>query len=63
MSLAESVRIHATAIACLRNMSVFRQAMIDLREYLKKGVSEGRKPVFDVTDWSGITTAAFDFLR
>jgi hypothetical protein len=63
MSLAESVRIHATAIACLRNMSVFRQAMIDLRDYFKRGIERGIRPEFDVTDWSGITTAALDFLR
>ena len=63
MSLAESVRIHATAITCLRNMSIFRQTMIDLRDYFKRGVLNGIRPDFDITDWSGITTAAFDFLR
>jgi hypothetical protein len=63
MVLAETVRIHATAITYLRNMSIFRQAMIDLRDYFKRGIALGIRPTFDVTDWSAITGDTFEFLR
>ena len=63
MVLAEEARIHATAITYLRNMSIFRQAMIDLRDYFKRGITLGINPEFDVTDWSSITGETFEFLR
>ena len=64
MALAEDTRIHATAITYLRNMSIFRQVMLDLRDYFKREVATGNShPAFDVTDWRGITTEATDWLR
>ena len=63
MLLAENVRIPATSYTYLRNMSVFRQFMLDLLSYFKREIAEGRKPIFDVTDLSYVTGEAFDFLR
>ncbi|MBE6645550.1 MAG: hypothetical protein E7612_09300 [Ruminococcaceae bacterium] len=63
MLLAENVRIPATSYPYLRNMSVFRQFMLDLLGYFKREIAEGRKPIFDVTDLSYVTGEAFDFLR
>ena len=63
MLLAENVRIPATSYTYLRNMSVFRQFMIDLRDYFKREISIGNKPRLEVTDLSYVTGKAFDFLR
>lgn len=63
MLLAENVRIEATQYTYLRNMSVFRQFMLDLRDYFKKELSCGRKPKLDLLDLSYATGKTFDFLR
>jgi len=63
MRLAEEVRIPATSYTYLRNMSVFRQYMIDLRDYFKREVASGRKPVLDMMDLSYATGKTLDFLR
>lgn len=63
MAFAEDVKAPSTAYTYLRDMSIFRQIMIDLRDYFKSEISAGRKPHFDVTDWSNITGKALDFLR
>lgn len=44
MKLIELTRIPATAHTYLRNMSVYRQYMTDLRDYFKKELAEGRRP-------------------
>jgi hypothetical protein len=63
MLLAEEVRIPATSYTYLRNMSVFRQFMLDLLEYFRKEVSEGRRPKLDVLDLSYVASEKFNFLR
>ena len=63
MLLAENVRIPATSYTYLRNMSVFRQFMIDLRDYFKREVSLGNKPKLELTDLSYAMGDAFEFLR
>lgn len=49
MKLIEITRIPATAHTYLRNMSVYRQYMIDLRKYFKDELQNGRKPRFELT--------------
>ena len=63
MLLAENVRIPANSYTYLRNMSIFRQFMIDLCEYFKSELSAARKPVFEISDLSYLTSETFDFLR
>lgn len=63
MLLAENVRIEATQYTYLRNMSVFRQFMLDLINYFKKEISCGRKPEFNMLNADYVTGKAFDFLR
>lgn len=63
MLLAEEVRLPTNTYTYLRNMSVFRQYMLDLLRYFKNEIAEGRKPAFDVTDWSCVESRAARFLR
>ncbi len=63
MLLAERVRIPANRYTYLRNMSVFRQYMLDLLHCFKREVAAGRKPLFDVCDWSQLESRAAAFLR
>ena len=63
MLLAEKVRIPANSYTYLRNMTVFRQVMLDLLRYFKNEVKGGRKPKLDVTDWKYVQSRAVDFLR
>lgn len=63
MLLAENTRIKATSYTYLRNMSIFRQFMIDLRDYFKKEISSGNKPVFDMTDLRYLTGKKLEFLQ
>jgi len=63
MLLAENVRIPANSYTYLRNMSVFRQFMLDMLCYFKREAQNGRKPVLDVTDWKYVQSKAAEFLR
>ena len=63
MLLAEDTRIKATSYTYLRNMSVFRQYMIDLRDFIETEIAEGRKPEFDITDLRNITGEKLRFLQ
>ncbi len=63
MLLAENVRISANCYTYLRNMSVFRQFMLDLLLYFEREVRNGGKPKLDVTDWTYVQSRAAEFLR
>ena len=63
MLLAEEVRTKATSYTYLRNMSVFRQYMIDLCDYFKREMKDGRTPKLDVLDLSYAMSEKFEFLR
>ncbi len=63
MLLAEDVRLPANRYTYLRNMSVFRQYMLDLLRYFKQEVAVARKPHLDVCDWSHVESRAAAFLR
>ena len=63
MMLAEETRIEATAYTYIRNMSILRQAVLDLRNYFRREISAGRTPKFDVLDWNYATGKTCDFLR
>lgn len=63
MLLAERTRIPATAYTYLRNMSIFRQIMTDLRDYFKRETAAGRKPKLDMTDLRYATGKKLEFLQ
>ena len=63
MLLAENVRIPANSYTYLRNMTVFRQFMIDMLSYFKREIKAGRNPKLDVTDWTYVQSKAAEFLR
>ena len=63
MCLAERVRIEANSYTYLRNMSIFRQFLLDLEKYLKTEINAGRKPEFDVTNLSNIKSDVYDYIR
>ena len=63
MLLAENVRIDATAQTYLRNMSNFRQYLIDLYTYFECELKAGRAPKLDVTNLDYVQSRAALFLR
>ena len=42
---------------------MFRQIMIDLRDYFKKCDENGERAEFDLFNWDNITGETVDFLR
>lgn len=63
MSYVEDVRIEANVYTYLRNMSIMRQFILDLLEYVNKMLASGNKPVYDITDFSHIKSKIFNYLR
>jgi len=63
MLLAENTRIPATSYTYLRNMSVFRQYILDLKIYFEKEINEGRRPKLDMLDLQYATGEKFKFLQ
>ena len=63
MLMGEEVRIRANRYTYLRNMSVFRQFMLDLLRYFKTELAAGKAPRLDVTDLAHVQSKAALFLR
>ena len=63
MALSEDVRISANRSTYLRNMSVFRQYMIDLRDYFISEMQCERRPKLDLMDLSYVMSNKFEFIR
>lgn len=63
MLMGEEVRIRANRYTYLRNMSVFRQFMLDLLQYFKTELAAGKAPRLDVTDLAHVQSKAALFLR
>lgn len=63
MGLAEVVKHEENSHIYFRNMSVFRQYIVDLLKYFKKEVSKGNKPELDVTDLRYATGKELEFLQ
>ncbi len=63
MKLAETVKIEANQYMFLRNMSISRQYLCDLRNYVKDCIAKGEKPKLDVTDLNYTNSEIFYFLR
>ena len=63
MAFAEDAKMRATSYAYLRNMSVFRQYLVDLRDYFKRGIARGERPKLDLTNLDYAMSAKFSFLR
>ncbi len=63
MVLAEDVRIEATSLVYLRNMSLMRQFLCDLLAYVDGELANGKEPKFDISDFTGFKSRLFNFLR
>lgn len=63
MALAEDVRMESTSLCYLRNMSIMRQFLCDLGQYVKSELNIGKEPVFDINDFTGFKSDMFNFLR
>ena len=63
MSFAEDVKIPHNLPTYLRNMTVVRQWLIDLRDYFVRQFSEGKRPVFDITNLDYAMSERFRFIR
>lgn len=59
MEFAEEVRIPATAYTYLRNMTLFRQILVDLLTYFRRSAAAGETPKLDVTDLSYTASELF----
>ncbi len=63
MYMAENTRISATSYTYLRNMSVFRQLFLDLRDFLASKLATGENVKLDLRNLDGIFSKKMDFLR
>ena len=63
MSFVECAKLEHTRPTYLRNMSVVRQYMIDLRDYFCRELKAGNHPKFDVTNLDYAMSERFSFLR
>ena len=63
MLLAEEVRIKANSYVFLRDMSVIRQAICDLRLFIEKEIKAGRKPDIDVMNFKQYLSNLSWFIR
>lgn len=59
MEFAEEVRIPATVYTYLRNMTLFRQVLLDLLAYFRRSIAAGQTPKLDVTDLSYTASKLF----
>ncbi len=63
MTLAEDVKLEQNRPIFLRDMSVVRQWMLDLCDYFRKEMREGRAPKLDVLNLDYAMSERFSFLR
>lgn len=63
MSFAEDVKERAQSYTYLRNMSIFRQYLVDLCDYFCRQINAGNRPKLDITDLNYAMSEKFFFLR
>lgn len=63
MAFAEDVKIPHNLPTYLRNMSVVRQWLTDLRDYFLREIKAGRRPRLDLTNLDYAMSEKFSFLR
>lgn len=63
MELAENVKTKHNIHTYLRNMTLLRQLLIDLKNAFYKALQSGKRLEWNITDWTNITSKTFDFLR
>lgn len=63
ISLCETVRIPANQYTTVRDMTVVREFMTDLRTYIKNEIRAGRKPEIDLINFKKYLSDTSLFLR
>ena len=63
MAFAEDVKERAQSYMYLRNMSHFRQYLVDLRDYFCREINAGKRPKLDLCDLNYAMSERFAFLR
>ena len=63
ISLCETVRIPANQYTTVRDMTVVREFMTDLRTYIKNEIGAGRKPEIDLINFKKYLSDTSLFLR
>lgn len=63
IALCEEVRIEANQYVIIRNMSVTRQFVCDLKDYITGEIAEGRKPEIDIFNFDRYLSDVSRFLR
>lgn len=63
IALCEDVRIKANQYICIRDMTIIRQAVCDLLDYMKSEINNGNKPEVDIFDFNRYLSKESWFLR
>ncbi len=63
MAFAECAKMRAQSYVYLRNMSLFRQYLVDLRAYLERETLTGRRPRLELSQLDYAMSEKFRFLR
>ncbi|MBQ4631501.1 MAG: family 20 glycosylhydrolase [Clostridia bacterium] len=63
IALCEDVRIKANQYTIIRNMSVTRQCVCDLRDYINSELKKGNKPEIDIFNFDKYLSDVSRFLR
>ncbi|MBQ4629939.1 MAG: family 20 glycosylhydrolase [Clostridia bacterium] len=63
IKFAEDVRIAANTFIYIRNMSIFREFILNMKVYLEKEIKSGRKPVFEIKDMDYVKSELYYYIR
>ena len=63
MNFSETVRFPAAQYTYLRNMSVFRQVLIELSDRIREAISRGETPVIDLVNTDAVQTPILNLIR
>lgn len=63
MAIGEDVKISGNSYHYLREMTIIRQYLIDLKAYVKDTIKKGEKPMLDIKNLDYVKSDIYDFLR
>lgn len=63
MEVGENVKISGNSYHYLREMTIIRQYLIDLKAYVREMIKKGERPKFDIKNLDYVKSDIYDFLR
>ncbi len=63
MFFGEKIKISGNSYHYLRDMTIYRQYLIDIRDYVKKCISDKQEVIFDITNLTYLKSDIYDYLR